>query len=66
VGTSELREGEFSRKERQIVREGGESACERLPRGLPRGKRARRNGLFLLRIEESPRLAAESFNPSRE
>jgi hypothetical protein len=39
-----------------------ESARERIRRGLPRGQRAKRNGFFLLRIEDSPQLAAESFN----
>jgi hypothetical protein len=42
----------------------GESACERIPRGLARCKRSETTRLFLLRIEDSPQLAAESFNCS--
>jgi hypothetical protein len=39
-----------------------ESACERIPRGLLGVSEHKRDVLFFLRIEDSPQLAAESFN----
>jgi hypothetical protein len=39
-----------------------ESAREQIPRGLPRVSDQKWNCFFLLRIEDSPQLAAESFN----
>ncbi len=38
-----------------------ESGSERIPRGLPRGKRANGEHYYSLWIEDSPQLAAESF-----
>ena len=43
-----------------------ESVSERIPRGLPRGKRATTKGFVPLRIEDSPQLAAEIFNSANE
>jgi hypothetical protein len=39
-----------------------ESARERIPRGLPRGKRANGEHNYSLWIEDSPQFTAESFN----
>jgi len=38
-----------------------ESGSERIPRGLPRGKRANGEHHYSLRIGDSPQLAAESL-----
>ena len=41
-----------------------EFGSERIPRSLLRGKRANDERYYSLRIEDSPQLAAESFNIS--
>jgi hypothetical protein len=43
-----------------------EFGSERIPRSLLRGKRANDEQLCSLRIEDSPQLAAESFNSSMQ
>ena len=45
-----------------ILRTKFEFGSERIPRSLLRGKRANAERYYSLRIEESPQLAAESFN----
>jgi hypothetical protein len=39
-----------------------ESARERLPRGLPQGKRVKRKYLLFLKIADSPQLVMEIIN----
>jgi hypothetical protein len=46
------------------MREQLEFGSERIPRSLLRGKRANDKRYSSLRIEDSPQLAAESFNPT--
>jgi hypothetical protein len=46
------------------MRERLEFGSERIPRSLLRGKRANDERYSSLRIEDSPQLAAESFNPT--